>query len=572
MAATLTIRRRDAALPDSLPAGLHPVLRRVYAARGVGSAEQLELTLGRLQPLGRLGNLESAVELLVRHRERNIVVVGDFDADGATSTALVLRCLARYGFPSVSYLVPNRFEFGYGLTPEIVDVAAASSPALIVTVDNGISSVRGVERAREHGIDVLITDHHLPGRSLPAAAAIVNPNLRGDPYPSKCLAGVGVAFCVMAALGRRLESSGLAGAGRVAADYLDLVALGTVADVVPLDQNNRILIAQGLARIRAGASVPGILALLQAAGRDFRRVVAADLAFGVAPRLNAAGRLEDMSKGIEALLTDSVAEARALAGELSGINEERRRIEARMQEEALASLDEIPLPAGGGDLPACLTLYEPSWHQGVVGLVASRIRERVSRPVIAFAAADGDELKGSARSVPGVHIRDLLEAIASAEPGLIPRYGGHAMAAGLSLRARDLDRFRRLAARQVAERYPGADFSGTLLTDGELAPHELGLELAEALRAAGPWGQGFPEPLFDGVFRVREARIVGERHWKLTLALPGGADVIDAIAFNQADAVRLAPGNELEAAYRLDVNEYRGIRRAQLVIEGMQRR
>jgi len=567
----LPIARRTAGEDAELPASLHPVLRRVYAARGIRTAEELELGLRHLAPVGGLANLDRAVELLQAHRGGRVTIVGDFDADGATSTALVMRCLGRYGFAAVDSLVPNRFDFGYGLTPEIVEVAAEAGPSLIVTVDNGISSVRGVERARELGIDVLVTDHHLPGEQLPAAAAIVNPNLPGDPYPSKYLAGVGVAFCVMAALGRRLAAEGQAGAERIAADYLDLVALGTVADVVPLDRNNRVLVRQGLARIRAGAAVPGIPALLQAAGRDPRRAVASDLAFGVAPRLNAAGRLEDMSTGIEALVSDSVAEVRALAARLSEINDERRRIEARMQAEALSSLEDIDLPAGESALPHCVTLYDPGWHQGVVGLVASRIRERVNRPVIAFADAGGGELKGSARSVPGVHIRDVLAAVAASAPELIGRYGGHAMAAGLSLPRSHLERFRRLAASRVAECFPDADFSGTLLSDGELEAADIGLPLAEALREAGPWGQAFPEPLFDGVFTVREARVVGERHWKLRLTGSGAGAPVDAIAFNQVDVVTLMPGHRVHAAYRLDVNEYGGIRRAQLVVESLQR-
>ncbi|WP_405234625.1 single-stranded-DNA-specific exonuclease RecJ [Lentisalinibacter salinarum] len=567
----LPIARRTAGEDAALPASLHPVLRRVYAARGIRTAEELELGLRHLAPVGGLANLDRAVELLLAHRGGRVTIVGDFDADGATSTALVLRCLGRYGFAAVDSLVPNRFDFGYGLTPEIVEVAAEAGPSLIVTVDNGISSVRGVERARELGIDVLVTDHHLPGERLPAAAAIVNPNLPGDPYPSKYLAGVGVAFCVMAALGRRLAAEGQNGAERIAADYLDLVALGTVADVVPLDRNNRVLVRQGLARIRAGAAVPGIPALLQAAGRDPRRAVASDLAFGVAPRLNAAGRLEDMSTGIEALVSDSVGEVRALAARLSEINDERRRIEARMQAEALSSLEDIELPEGESALPHCVTLYDPGWHQGVVGLVASRIRERVNRPVIAFADAGGGELKGSARSVPGVHIRDVLAAVAASAPEMIGRYGGHAMAAGLSLPRSNLERFRRLAASRVAECFPDADFSGTLLTDGELDAADIGLPLAEALREAGPWGQAFPEPLFDGVFTVREARVVGERHWKLRLTGSGAGAPVDAIAFNQVDTVTVMPGHRVHVAYRLDVNEYGGIRRAQLVVEGMQR-
>lgn len=558
-------RRRggDAA---QLPSTLHPVLRRIYAARGVAAAAELDLSLARLPPIGRLGGLEAAVDLLLAHRGARVLVIGDFDADGATASALVLRCLGDYGFGDVGYLVPNRFDYGYGLTPELAEVAAREKPDLLVTVDNGISSVAGIARARELGMPVIVTDHHLPGDELPAAA-IVNPNLPGDPFPGKALAGVGVAFCLMAALGRRLEAEGNAGAARAAARYLDLVALGTVADVVPLDHANRILVHQGLARIRAGAARPGVLALLTVAGRDPADAVAADLAFAAAPRLNAAGRLEDMSLGIEALLTDSPAVAREHAERLSSLNRERREIESRMQAEALASVDAVLARQTAHTPPDCLALYDASWHQGVVGLVAARVRERIGRPVIAFARAAEGELKGSGRSVPGVHLRDLLEAVAARRPRLITRFGGHAMAAGLTLPEPAFDEFRAAVAEELRRRFPAAEFDGPLLTDGPLDPDCLGLDFAEQLRAAGPWGQGFPEPLFEGRFRVLDQRIVGERHLKLRLAPPAAERPVDAIAFGQAETPGVTPGADLELAYRLDVNDYAGLRRPQLVIE-----
>ncbi|HUE30760.1 MAG TPA: single-stranded-DNA-specific exonuclease RecJ, partial [Verrucomicrobiae bacterium] len=439
----LTVVRRAPQTDVQLTAGLHPVLARAYAARGVHSAAELDTSLARLLPVGTLEGIPAAVELLMAHRTGGrVLIVGDFDADGATSSALMVRSLRSLGFSAVDFLVPNRFEFGYGLTPEIVALAAQRSPTLIVTVDNGVSSHAGVAAARSRGIDVLITDHHLPGAELPDANVIVNPNLAGSRFGSRALAGVGVAFYILAALERRLAAAE-PGAARapVVARLLDLVALGTVADVVPLDANNRVLVAQGLRRIRAGQCVEGIKALLAIAGRGAGDLTAADLAFGVAPRLNAAGRIDDMSVGIECLLADDTSAAQQLAVRLDALNEERRAIEARMQQEALAAVRRLAEPGPGAIERSGVCLFDADWHQGVVGLVASRVKERVRRPVIAFAAADPATLRGSARSIPGVHIRDVLDSIAARHPGLISRFGGHAMAAGLTLERARLDEF-----------------------------------------------------------------------------------------------------------------------------------
>jgi single-stranded-DNA-specific exonuclease len=537
-----------------------PVLARVYAARGISEPAHLDHSLNRLAPVSSLNGIKDAVELLLGFRERHVTVIGDFDADGATSTALVLRCLEDFGFAKVDYLVPNRFEFGYGLTPEIVRVAAGRSPDLPITVDNGVSSIAGVAEAARLGIPVLITDHHLPGRELPAAAAIVNPNLEGSEFPSRHLAGVGVAFYLMAALGRTLETQGVEAAARTPASYLDLVALGTVADVVTLDYNNRILVRQGLERIRAGKSVVGIQALMRQAGRSMRRAVSADLGFVVGPRLNAAGRLEDMSVGIECLLTDDPALAARLAATLDRINSERRHIESRMRDQAFAYVDSMD----DTSLPPCVCLYDESWHQGIVGLIASRVRERCHRPVIAFARDDNGELKGSARSIPGVHVRDLLEAVAATRPGLISKFGGHAMAAGLNLSDKHFAKFSDCVSEQLERLYPGANFSGELLTDGALPCDAMNLRFANLLRSSGPWGAGFPEPMWSGDFSVVDQRVVGENHLKMRVQPADGPVVIDAIAFNQAGLPIRGP---VKLAYRLDVNEFRGVETPQLIVE-----
>jgi single-stranded-DNA-specific exonuclease len=539
---------------------LDPLLERLYSARGVASVDELDYQLPRLLPIGSLEGTGEAAELLAGHRNGRILVVGDYDADGATSTALVLRCLRRFGFAHTDYLVPNRFDFGYGLTPQLVAVALERSPTLIITVDNGISSADGVAAARAAGIDVLVTDHHLPPTELPDASVIVNPNLAGSKFGSRNLAGVGVAFYLMAALGRLLEQAGLSGAARIPASCLDLVALGTVADVVPLDHNNRVLVKQGIDRIRAGRTVAGISALLRVAGRSPERLVSSDLGFAVGPRLNAAGRLDDMSVGIECLLTDDPSVADRLAAELDGINRQRREIESEMRDQAFSAMDSIERR----ELPGCVALFDRRWHAGVVGLIASRVRERCHRPVIAFARDSGGELKGSGRSINGVHMRDLLEAVDSRNRGLIRKFGGHAMAAGLSILEEDFEAFRRAVAKQMAERHADADLTGAIVTDGSLPPEAFDLRVAELLREAGPWGAGFPEPMFHGDFTVQEQRVVGERHLKLRVLPAGGRRPVDAIAFNQECTGLRGP---VRLAYRLDVNEYRGVRSPQLIVE-----
>ena len=568
---TLQILRRALPADIALGAQWHPVLRRVYAARGIRSDAELELNLSRLLPVGTLGGVNEAVELLLAHRQRRVLVVGDFDADGATSTALVVRALRALGFAHVDFLVPDRFTFGYGLTPEIVAVAAERRPSLLVTVDNGISSNAGVAAARDLGIEVLVTDHHLPGAQLPAANVIVNPNAGDKGFASRCLAGVGVAFYVMAALQRRLVSDGsLAAGARAVVELLDLVALGTVADVVPLDANNRVLVAQGLQRIRAGRCVPGITALLEVAQRRRPDLSATDLGFGVAPRLNAAGRLTDMTIGIRCLLADDATTAAALALQLDGINRERREIEARMQAEAVAAVRHLDDPLRTGPRRSGLCLFDESWHQGVVGLVASRIKDRTGRPVVAFARADDGGLRGSARSVPGVHIRDVFDAVAVANPGLISRFGGHAMAAGLSLASDRLDEFAAAFDAEVARWMPDGARQ-QLETDGELALDEIHLDTAQALRGGGPWGQAFPEPAFDGLFTIRSSRVVGERHLKLWVEVARTGRGFDAIAFNHLDADASGepelPQGDVRLVYRLDVNEYQGQKRLQLLVE-----
>ncbi len=560
------IRRRPLQSSDDFGADLHPVLRRVYAARGLGCDADLDLSLERLLPVGSLDGVDAAARLLEQHRAHGrVLVIGDFDADGATSTALVVRALRAMQFAHVDFLVPNRFRFGYGLTPEIVALAATRKPSLIVTVDNGVSSVAGVEAALARGIPVLVTDHHLPGAVLPRAAAIVNPNLEGCRFGSSALAGVGVAFYVMAALAR------IQGHAFRVSTLLDLVALGTVADVVPLDRNNRILVAQGLRRIRAGCCVAGIRALLESAGRRIEQVTAADLGFAAAPRLNAAGRLTDMSVGIACLLAEDPSEAARLAGMLAKLNEERREIEQRMQLEAV-EIAAAARFADNGDESLGLCLFDESWHQGVVGLVAGRIKDRLHRPVIAFARAEDGSLRGSARSVPGVNIRDALDSIATHHPGLIDKFGGHAMAAGMRLLEDNLTVFKRAFAAEIAARVTQASLTGEIASDGELSGAELSLDTARVLRAAGPWGQGFPEPVFDGEFRILEARIVGEKHLKMRLSATDGGPAacapLEAIAFGYvggaAETAQIRGGARLQVAYRLEVNDYGGTERMQL--------
>ncbi len=553
--ATLRIIRRTVTPGEALAAAdLHPLLKRVYAARGIATLAQLSPALDGLLPVGSLPGVQDAAELLLAHRQARIIVIGDFDADGATSTALMLRALRGMGFAQVDFLVPNRFEYGYGLTPEIVQLAAGRAPTLIVTVDNGISSNAGVAAARALGIDVLVTDHHLAGAELPAANVIVNPNLPGSAFGSRALAGVGVAFYVMSAVRRLLAQRGLlpAVAAPVTA-LLDLVALGTVADVVPLDFNNRVLVAQGLIRIRAGRCAPGITALLQIARRAPAELVAGDLGFAVAPRLNAAGRLTDMALGIRCLLCDDLREALSLAQQLDLLNVERRQIESGMQHTALAAVRAL---RDGSDRAqrSGVVLFDEGWHQGVVGLVASRMKEKLRRPVIAFAVGDATTLRGSARSVDGVHVRDVLDAIAAAHPELIQKFGGHAMAAGLTLQRAHLDAFARAFDAEVARWLARVGTSDGIETDGELTSAEIALPIAELLRAGGPWGATFPEPVFDGEFEVRAPRIVGERHLKFQVLAPEGRGSFDAIAFNHVEPGEnfSAPGGRMRLVYRLD--------------------
>ena len=559
-------------VPDTLPdlGDLPPLLTRLYAARGVRGAAELDKGLARLVPYAQLRGIEQAVTLLADaiENQQRILIVGDFDADGATASSVGVLGLRQLGAAHVDYLVPNRFEYGYGLTPEIVAVALQRSPDLLVTVDNGISSLDGVAAAKDAGLKVVVTDHHLPGPALPDADAIVNPNQPECAFPSKCIAGVGVIFYVLLALRARLrEQDWFARSGRQEpnlAELLDLVALGSVADVVPLDANNRIFVHQGLARIRAGRARPGLRAILEVAGRDPRRITSTDLGFILGPRLNAAGRLDDMSLGIECLLCEDEALARDMAVQLDQLNQDRKAIEQGMQREALAQLKDLP----ADDMPFGLCLFDPDWHQGVIGILASRLKERYHRPTIAFADAGEGMLKGSARSVPGLHIRDALDAVAARHPGLISKFGGHAMAAGLSLPQENFGAFAMAFDTEVRRQLTDDDLAGRLLSDGCLGVEEFHLELAKALRHAGPWGQHFPEPLFHGIFQIVHQRLVGERHLKLVVKSECGSLQLDGIAFNIDREIWPNPGVRwAEVAYKLDVNEYRGQESVQLLVQ-----
>ena len=568
----IQLRRREAADGVDLPADLPPLLQRLYASRGVRSAQELERGVKGMLPWSQLTGVEKAVEMLYGafKQELHIVVVGDFDADGATSTALSVLALRGLGYGNVSYLVPNRFEDGYGLSPEVVDQAHARGAQMIMTVDNGISSHAGVERAHSLGIPVLVTDHHLPGDTLPAAEAIINPNLRDCEFPSKSLAGVGVAFYLMLALRTFLRDKGWFDERGIAppnlADLLDLVALGTVADVVPLDANNRILTWQGLSRIRAGKCRPGIKALLEIANRDPQKLAASDLGFALGPRLNAAGRLDDMSVGVALLLCDNTGEARVLANELDALNQTRKEIEQGMQAEALTLCEK--LERSSETLPGGLAMYHPQWHQGVVGILASRIKERFHRPVIAFAPTGDGTLKGSGRSIQGLHMRDALERLDTLYPGLILKFGGHAMAAGLSLEEARFEEFQQRFGELVTEWLDPALLQGEVVSDGPLAAAEMSMEVAQMLRDAGPWGQMFPEPLFDGRFRLLQQRLVGERHLKVMVEPVGGGPLLDGIAFNVDTSIWPDNGvREVQLAYKLDINEFRGNRSLQLIID-----
>ena len=554
---------------------LDPLLQRIYQSRGINNQLALDRQLSCLPAPSLLSGMTEAVERLITalQQDQQIVIVGDFDADGATSSALMMLALRAMGFQRLEFLVPNRFDYGYGLTPEIVDLATQYKPQLIVTVDNGISSIEGVAHAADLNIDVIVTDHHLPGKILPEAWAIINPNQPGCVFPSKNLAGVGVAFYLLSGLRKTLRDIGWFTDNGMEepnmAAWLDLVALGTVADVVPLDQVNRALVHQGLMRIRSGRCRPGIQALLRIAGKNPKRLVATDLGFAIGPRLNAAGRLDDISLGIQCLLTDDLNEAMQTAESLDQLNKDRRSIEQSMQQEAMMELDKLTLDSER--LPSALCLFRPDWHQGVVGLVASRLKEKHHRPVVAFARADDGSLKGSSRSIPGLHIRDAMDAVATQNPGLISKFGGHAMAAGLTLEEKNLTWFVEAFQAHVEKVLNPEDLNAKIITDGNLISDQISMYTAENLREAGPWGQQFPEPCFEGIFLINQQRVVGENHLKLVLSHPSAPKLsIDAIYFNMD--VEQWPNNEIQQArcvYRLDINEFRGQQKLQLLVQYM---
>ena len=568
-----TIRRRELTQLIQFDQPVHPLLQRIYCARGIQHGRELQYQLAHLHKPCFKG-LPEAVSLLADAvvAQAKIMIVGDFDADGATSSALAVLALRAMGLSNVDFLVPNRFEYGYGLTPEIVAVAAAQQPDIIITVDNGISSIEGVDAAHELGIAVIVTDHHLPGAQLPNADAIVNPNQPGCEFPSKNLAGVGVIFYVMNALRAELRQIGWFEENGIPepnmANFLDLVALGTVADVVPLDHNNRILVAQGLERIRAGRCRPGIKSLLEIAGKQAHKLIASDFGFALGPRLNAAGRLDDMSLGIQCLLCDSENLAREMAAQLDELNRDRKAIETGMQQEALGMLQKT-LATDAQDLPWGVCLFDETWHQGVIGILASRIKDKYHRPTIVFADVGNGEIKGSARSVPGLHIRDALDAIAARHPYLLQKFGGHAMAAGMSLQRENFVAFAQAFDEEVRRQLTEGDLQAIIISDGELALQDLTLQMAAQLRDAGPWGQHFPEPVFDGEFFVLQQRKVGEKHLKMTLALDTqGQQLIDAIAFNIDTSIWPNPQiRRVRLAYKLDINEFRGNTHLQLLVD-----
>ncbi len=556
----------------SLQGNLHPLIERILLARGITSENELDRTLAKLPSPWLLSGMQDMVShlLVALNEQQKICIVADFDADGATSCAVAIKGLQLMGAGQVTFVVPNRFEYGYGLTPEIVELVKLQNPDVIITVDNGISSIDGVKAAMESGIKVLVTDHHLPGLELPEAAAIVNPNLPDDKFPNKALAGVGVIFYVLLALRSRLRELNWFEAQHIQepnlAQLLDYVALGTVADVVALEQINRILVHQGLLRIRTGQCHPGLTALVEVSGKNPQALMAADLGFSIGPRLNAAGRMDDMSLGIQCLLTDDPALAKEIALQLDELNNDRREVEAVMKHEAMALLSEMKT-LDEHHLPAGVCLFDANWHQGVIGILASRIKDQVHRPVIAFAPAGIDLIKGSARSIPGVHIRDVLSDIAAAHPKILSKFGGHAMAAGLSIKMHDYPPFALAFDEMVSKRLASVDLEQKILSDGELSEQEMTLEMADLLQNAATWGQEFPEPLFDGVFDVIQSRIVGQRHLKLVLRKPAGDLVIDAIAFFVDRPEHWLGLRQIRAAYKLDINEFRGNRSVQFIVQ-----
>ncbi|MBE7214721.1 single-stranded-DNA-specific exonuclease RecJ [Shewanella benthica] len=565
------IVRRSKVDDTHLPDSFSPLLKQIYASRG-STAEECDLTLSRLLRPNTMKGLDIASKIIADgiRDNRAILIMGDFDADGATSTCVCMLALKMMGASKIDYLIPNRFDFGYGLSPEIVAVAHSKGAELLITVDNGISSIEGVAAAKALGMQVVITDHHLPGKTIPDADAIVNPNQVDCGFASKSIAGVGVAFYLMSALRAELrqrnwyQEQGISEPNL--AHLLDIVALGTVADVVALDGNNRILVEAGLKRVRAGRCRAGITALLEVAKRNPAKIVASDFGFAVGPRLNAAGRLDEMALGVETLLCEDMMTARRMAAELDDLNAQRRDLETDMQQEALKSLESVEL--NEASLPWGIALFQEDWHQGVIGILASRIKDRYHRPVIAFADAGEGEIKGSARSIKGLHMRDLLELINSRHPGMILKFGGHAMAAGLSLRGKDFETFEQAFDQAVRELLKLEQLTGEFVTDGDLVAADMNLTVASELRNAGPWGQEFPEPLFDGHFKVIQQRIVGEKHLKLVLETECGQTMLDAIAFNID--LKTWPDATIEHAqvvYKLDVNEFRGNQTVQLMVE-----
>ncbi len=571
-----TIVARPAGKKRAFAGEMHPVLERIFLARGLTSEAELDRTLAKLPSPWLLSGMEEMVGHLITaiHSQQKICIVADFDADGATSCAVAIKGLQLLGAGDVRFVVPNRFEYGYGLTPEIVDLVKQQNPDVIITVDNGISSIEGVKVAKELGIKVLVTDHHLPGNELPSADAIVNPNLAGDQFPSGALAGVGVIFYVLMALRSRLREQNWFEQHQVQepnlAQLLDYVALGTVADVVALDQINRILVHQGLLRIRTGRAHPGINALIEVSGRRPESIFASDLGFALGPRLNAAGRMDDMSLGIQCLLTEDPAHAKEIALQLDDLNNDRREIEGQMKNEAMALLSEMKT-LDEHHLPAGVCLFDANWHQGVVGILASRIKDQLHRPVIAFAPAGKDEIKGSARSITGVHIRDVLADIAAAHPKLLSKFGGHAMAAGLSLKMHDYPPFALAFDEMVRKRLTTVDLEQKIYSDGELTETEMTIEFADLLQNAATWGHEFPEPVFDGVFDVIQSRIVGQRHLKLVLRKPSGDLLIDAIAFYVDQPENWLGLRHIKAAYKLDINEFRGNRSVQFIVQYLEK-
>jgi single-stranded-DNA-specific exonuclease len=562
------IQRRAARVAGAWPDSVHPVLQRVYAGRGVVSPAEIECRLTALLPPQTLGGLESACVLIesALRDSRRILIVGDFDADGATGTAVAIRGLHMLGARDPAYAVPNRFRHGYGLTPALVDELRELKPDLLITVDNGIAANAGVAAAKALGMQVIVTDHHLPGTVLPQADAIVNPNLGGDAFPSKALAGVGVMFYLLLALRAHLRARGWFAERGIGepdlAALLDLVALGTVADLVPLDRNNRILVEAGLKRVRSGRCCAGIAALLDSARRGLARTLANDLAFAVAPRINAAGRLDDMRLGIECLLTDDPGRAAQLAGALSAINAERQELQADMVEQAEQEVRKWTA-THERDIPYGVVLFDPNWHHGVVGLVASKLKDSLQRPVIAAAAA-GEEIKASGRSIPGFHLRDALAEIDTRHPGLLLRFGGHAMAAGLTLRQQNIETFTAVFDAVAHERIVPEQLESIVLSDGELAAADFSFDLARQLRAGGPWGQAFPEPLFDGEFAIESCKLVGEKHRRFKLRHPGLAAPLEAVMFNAP--LDQKPPARVRAAYQLELDEWQGMQRLQLVL------